>query len=234
MIKKTAVVITVLLAMLSRVGYSQTISKDEMVKKIFTTLQHKDEEGFIKLFPDADTFKNWLASAVNDTSLGSNDKEGPNLMNIVNDSFLQHASRRNFRKYIQQGEKKGVDWTIARLVSYSADTLMTGLYDKTVTSLQGKIYFNVNETEFYLKYRRVIWIDRKGWYAVTIDNLDERSKEDLADDEDLTHLKVIADSLRVADSIAAIESMDKTIQKKQQPVKKKPEKNKTQQPGKLE
>jgi hypothetical protein len=52
---KTLLLIAISLSAI--VVHSLASNRDEMIKKIFATLKNKDEDGFIKLFPDAATLK---------------------------------------------------------------------------------------------------------------------------------------------------------------------------------
>src|SRR5262249_52951294 len=82
-----------------------------------------------------------------------------------------------FKKGIEKGEKAGVDWSQAELVSYTADSIIEKEEKVWVSELKGRIYFNVNEKSFFLDYKNVTWMDR-GWYGATISRVDKKGNED--------------------------------------------------------
>ena len=233
--KKTNMVLVIVLAVSNVVGYSQVTNKDEMVKKVFTSLKNKDEEAFVKLFPDAETMKSFFFKTIAKDTAGKQDEVAA-FMDFMSDSNLQEDYRSDFKKFIKKGEKNGVNWSQARFVSHTADSVMAEEDGVKMTTLSGKVYFNVDEKEFYLRYSEVIWFENKGWYGVNINKIDEKSKESMADDmpdfdEEMLDA-MVADSTRIADSMA-VRMKEKPVQKQKakQPVNPKP-KTKTQTPVK--
>ena len=203
--------ITLVLLVIMATSYSQAANKDEMVKKVFATLKNKDEEGYVKLFPDAETMKTFLKGMFSaDTS--DKGKEMMAMMNQimqdVTDSGMQAKFRKDFKRYIKKGEEKGIDWAGANLQSYSVDSVLDKDEEMRVSELNGKIYFNSPGKEFFLQFEEIIWIPNKGWYGVDIKRIDVKSKENEADDfslEDdyMNNAPMTWDSTSVAmDSIA--------------------------------
>jgi hypothetical protein len=241
--KKTNLIIVIVLVLSNVVGYSQTTNKDEMVKKVFATLKNKDEEAFIKLFPDGATMRNFFFATIATDTAGKKEEMAA-FNSLMSDSNLEEDYREDFKKFIRKGEKNGVNWTEARFVSHTVDSMVAEEDGVKMRTLQGKIYFNVGEKEFYLRFSDVIWFDNKGWFGVNINKVDEKSKESMADnmpgfdgDEDVPTAEEleagrIADSTRIADSLAVIGNK-KPVQKQKakQPVNPKP-KTKTQTPAK--
>lgn len=238
MIRITATALT-LVTICTLAAHSQTTSKDEMVKKIFTTFKNKDEKAFVHLFPDAATMKSFFfGMAEKDTSIRAEEKEEmKTFMNSMTDSSLQVEYLKDFNRFLRKGEKHGVEWSRADLVSYTADSAISNDDDLKVPMLKGKIYFNVDKKEFFLAFSEVIWLEQKGWYGVNIEKIDEKINEakagtpDFDDDDDMSG--VMADSVaRVVDSMATDRPPKAPPKPKtKQPAKAQP-KTKTQTPAK--
>lgn len=233
--KKIKYFILIGIMAIATTSYSQTANKDEMIKKIFAVLKNKDEEGFIKLFPDAATIKAFIGTFIEtDTSADFRDMMRT-YFDEMTDSSMQAELRRDFRKSIKKGELKEVDWSQSVLVSYNADSIMVEEDGIKGSKLAGKIYFNADRKEYFLEFDDVIWFDNKGWYGVEIKRVDEKSKENEPNDdvwdgaEDSTSMLVL-DSIRMIDSIIKAEEI-KPVQKPKQPVKNKPIKSKAQAPA---
>jgi len=233
--KKIKWLLVIVMIITAIAGYSQVQDKETMVKQVFSVLKNKDEQGYIKLFPDAATMKELMSMIAKSDTTGDLQDMMKILLDKITDSSLQIEFSGEFKKTIKMGEEKGVDWSQANLVSYKADSTLTKKDGIEVSKLTGKIYFNVGSKEYFLKFNEVIWFEREGWYGVDIERIDEKSKEH--DDSGLAwqgygdSVMVAVDSLRlVADSVANARE-NKPVQKAKQPVKNKPGKSKTQSPA---
>lgn len=192
-------------------GYSQISNKDEMVKRIFAVFKNKDEEGFINLFPNAATIKEFIQTLIKaDTSIKLEDMLKTSLEGIT-DSIMEVELRKDFKKYNKKAEGKGVDWSRSVYMGYKADSTFESQDGIKVSKLTGTIYFNIDNKEFFLKFGNTIWFENKGWYDVEITRVDEKSNES-KQDKDLTALMSMIDSVRTADSIAKVIE-DKRVQK---------------------
>ena len=220
--KKVKYLILIALMTAAITGYSQISNKDEMVKRIFAVFKNKDEKGFINLFPNAVTIKEFIQALIKaDTSVKLGDVLKTSLDGIT-DSSLQVELRKDFKKYNKKAEVKGVDWSRSVYMGYKADSTFESKEGIKVSKLTGTIYFNMDNKEYFFKFGNTIWFENKGWYDVEITRVDEKSNEN-NQDKDLTALMSMIDSVHTADSMeAAIEykRVQKTIQK--QPVKNKP------------
>jgi hypothetical protein len=233
--KKIKWILLIVLATIQIAGDAQVSNKDEMIKKIFSVLKNKDEEGYIKLFPDAATIKAFLTTLIKADTSGDMNAKITAYIDQITDSSLRVDLRKDFKKYIKKGEDKGVDWSHSVFVSYNADSIMVKQDGVEAPQLTGKIYFNNNNKEYFLKFKDIIWFENKGWYGVEINRVDEKSKENSIDEEDDADEEIsktiAADSTAIADSMIKMTNK-KPVQKSKQPVKPKPVKPKTQPPAK--
>lgn len=232
--KKVKYVLAIALLGITIIGYSQEKNTEVMVKKIFETLKNKDEEGFVKLFPDAATMKSFMQSLSNGDTAKA-DALMSDYFERMTDSSFQLEFRSIFKKTIKKGEDKGIDWVKTEWVSFTADTAIVDDDDLKTTSLRGNIYFSAGAKDYFMKYSDIIWFENKGWYGVSIRKIDEKGKEnepysvmDIDEDE---RLALAADSVMVASDTTAIAIDEIPIQKPKPPVKNKPVQKKIQAPA---
>jgi hypothetical protein len=170
-------ILIVLFATLAIPSFSQEKDKDVMIKKIFTILQQKDEAGFVKLFPDAAVMKEFILKQIGKDKVGEDtlSDEYKTMLADITESSLQKEFGEMFREIIEKGEKKGVVWAKTNFVSYTADSALDE--ESGMARLEGKVYFNIGKMEYFLKYDEIIRFENLGWYGVSIDRIDEKSKE---------------------------------------------------------
>lgn len=228
---KSAVVVLVMFLFLVKPSFGQERDKEAMIKKIFTVFVEKDEEGYMSLFPDASMLKEFIVSNLNKDSSLNNNPEMQATLGAIQDSSLQSELKIRFQKYLQMGESSGVNWTLAKFVSYTADSVLLEDEMMKAPMLKGKIYFEVGETAFFLAYNEVLLFDNKGWYGVSVERIDLKSKENenIGYDWDA---KGVDTNLMVMDSVVSVAAVADTamtvISEGVSPVK-----NKTgKQPGK--
>jgi hypothetical protein len=215
-----------LIAVFCTTTYSQEKNSAVMVKKIFSSLQRKDEKAFVRLFPDAATMRAFIQKIyASDSLVNGNEDVLHDLTARITDSSMREKFINSFRDIISTGEKKGVDWSEAKFVSYLADS--TFETESRTSVLNGKIYFTSNKKDYFLSYGQIIWFDKLGWYGVEVDRIDEKYKEN--DPEEFVW-DGNADSTAMMDS-ATLE-VDTTViapekPKPEKPIQKKmPDKNK--------
>ena len=224
----------ILIALMTAVitGYSQISNKDEMVKRIFAVFKNKDEKGFINLFPNSVTIKEFIQALIKaDTSVKLGNVLKTSLDGIT-DSSLQVELRKDFKKYNKKAEVKGVDWSRSVYMSYKADSTFESKDGIKVSKLTGTIYFNMDNKEYFFKFGNTIWFENKGWYDVEITRVDEKSNENenvWEGSEDSIRMAGL-DSMRMIDSTIKAEEI-KPVQKTKQPVQNKPIKGKTPPPA---
>jgi hypothetical protein len=230
--KKVKYTVAVALMVMAVTGYSQVKDTEVMVKKIFETLKNKDEQGFVQLFPDVAAMKLFMQSFTKDTAKA--DAMMKAYFDEMTDSSFQREFRDIFKKSIGKGENKGIDWSKAEFVSFTADTAVVKEGQLKTISLRGNVYFRAGSRDYFMKYNDIIWFENKGWYGVSIRNIDEKGKENEPytatdmDEDEMT--AIVSDSTFVADSTAMVVH-EKPKQTPKPPVKNKPVQKKTQTPA---
>jgi len=208
--KRSGVVLLTFFLLGAQLSFCQEKNKETLIRKIFSVLADKDEQGFINLFPDAATIKSFLAKSFTRDTSGADDGEIKAYLAAMNDSMMQADLKDDFDKYIRIGENHGVDWDKARFVSFTADSALVEEDGMKVPMLRGKIYFNVEADKFFLAYDEVIWFDNKGWYGVNINRIDLKRRENEGEDFDWDG--EIADStLLLMDSVVAVSTVADTM-----------------------
>lgn len=222
--QKIKALLAITLLMITITGYSQTKSKEEMVKKIFTVIKNKDEAGFVKLFPDAATMKAFIIK------LSNGDTSGMQYLDNMHDSTLQEEFRDDFQSALRKAERNGVDLSDAVFVSYIADSAKNDGEMFSPVTLSGTIFFNSRNKEYFLDFNEVIWFDDKGWYGVEIGKINEKSKWKAKSDDDEPELEET--KIDIADSMVVKPPEPKPVQKAKpkQPASKTPVKSKTTTP----
>lgn len=223
-------------------SFGQEKNKEVMIKKIFTVFMEKDEDGFLDLFPDVATLKGFMLKTLGKDTVQQNQEEVRSFLATMDDSLMQIEFREDFQKYVRMGEEQGVDWSMARFLSYTADSVTVTEGGVKTPMLKGKIYFTVDTATFFLNYDQVIWFENRGWYGISIDRIDRKSREneELGFDWDG---RVVDSSLMIMDSAVAATMSDtgmtviaevippgknkKLKQKDKEPEKNKPIKTKT-------
>jgi hypothetical protein len=162
------------------VSRAQQKDKEAMINTVFSVLKNGDEKGFINLFPDAAVTKEVLEKIF--TALDTSGKGGASemmnsIMEKITDSALQEEYREQFNKTNRKAKAKGINWSSANLVSFTADSVRTNEEGLDAGKLTGKIYFTTDSGSYFMAYKNVIWLDGRGWYGVTVDRIDEKSKE---------------------------------------------------------
>jgi hypothetical protein len=215
--------------MFSAISFSQEKDKDVMVKKIFKILQQKDDKSFVHLFPNAVTTKEFARKLMGEDSTYEGSEEFNNMMETLTDSVLQERYREMFMEIITDGEKKGVEWAKTNFVSYTADS---SIHEETkMAKLEGKIYFNIDKMEYFLKYNDIIWFENHGWYGVTFDRVDEKSKENEPEEFDLSVRDSVSMMMDTAIAAPVEKPAIKPTKSNTVPVKNKPVKTKSQSPA---
>lgn len=236
---KASLLITAMLS--AFIMQAQVSNKEEMVKKIFATFKNNDAEGFVRLFPNAEITKVFLAKTLAaDTTIDAQMKQGIDVfMKLITDSNLQKGYRADYEKYRSRGEKKGVNWSNTTFTSYTGDSALQNDNGLKSIVLKGKIYFTADGKDYFMAYDEVVWFEDKGWYGVGIKQIDEKSKEAMAtsgdaneDDNTTDPGSFTTDSLGSMDSVELVKP-SKPVQKakSKMPVKQQA-KPKTQSPAK--
>ncbi len=225
-----------------QVSFAQEKEKDVMIKNIVTILKNNDKAGFVKLFPNAEIMKKFLIKLM---SKDSSDAEGMaemmnEFINKITDSSLNAEYGNEYDKVIAKGNSKGIEWGKISLVSYTADSSQSDEGKFDAPKLTGKIYFNVDAKEYFMAYDNIIWFEDKGWYGVSIDRIDLKSKENEEEVRDYSEMFPDTVGYLPNDSFDIIEVRDTAVKAEvPKPVKKttpakpatKPVKSKTSTPA---
>ncbi|MDZ4794983.1 MAG: hypothetical protein SGI83_11945 [Bacteroidota bacterium] len=188
-------------------SFGQEKNKEVMIKKIFTALAEKDEDGFVDLFPDVKTIKGFMLKSLAKNGGGKDEQEVKSFLESLDDSSMQIEFREDFQKYIRMGETHGVDWSMARFHSYTTDSVQVTEDGITTPMLKGKIYFILDTAKFFINYDEVIWFDPHGWYGVNINLIDRKSRENEAEGFDWDS-QVVDSTLMIMDSAVAATMSD--------------------------
>ena len=207
--KRTGLVLLAVFLTSLNTSFSQEKNKEVMIKKIFAVLAEGDEQGFVYLFPDAAILKDFMITTLSKDSATKYNTELMAFLSTMDDSTMQIDIRESFNKYILLGENHGVDWSKAAFVSYTADSIMTEENGMKTPMLEGKIYFDVGDVNYFLAYNQVIWFENKGWYGVSIDRIDLKSRENEEIGYDWDG-KPIDTTLMVMDSVVAVTTVADT------------------------
>lgn len=199
-------ILIVLMALLAVPSFSQEKDKEVMIKKIFNVLQQKDEQGFIKLFPDVVVMKEFIIKRVGSDTITEEGKAVYNeMIDEISGNSLQKQFGEMYQEIIEKGENKGIAWPKTKFISYVVDS--SADEETNMARLKGKIYFNVDKMEYFLQYDEIIWFENYGWYGVSIDRVDEKSKENEPEEMDLE----VADSTMMMVDTMAAEVLDTAI-----------------------
>lgn len=158
---------------------AQQKDKAVMISTIFSVLKNNDEAGFVNLFPDAVTMKRLIAEMMGkDTFGGDGMKEMmKGVLEKMTDSILKEQYKKEFHKAMKTAEDKKINWSAASMVSFTADSSRINEDGFDASVLQGKIYFTADTGNYFIAYDKIIWLEDKGWYGVSIDRIDEKGRE---------------------------------------------------------
>lgn len=181
---------------------AQVTSSDELIHQIFASLKAKDENAFLVLCPDSAQLvqimkrlaegviadiKADLPKDLSASSLASFDKSlkpvRSSLKKLYSPKGLQRIKlsfREKFRSIINDGEKRGVDWTAATFTNYTFDSSKYGysLYGQSLPQHsdfrpnRGKIYFKDKDSTCQIWFSDLLYIPGENkWYAGTLEAL---------------------------------------------------------------
>lgn len=167
---------------------AQVISPDTTIRKIFASLQAKDEKAFLSLCPDSAQLVRIMKSLAEDViveiegdrsdiyssdAATSLDRSLGKVRSILQKNYspkeikkLQNEFRNSFRSIIKDGEKRGVDWAGATLLNCTFDSAKNGnflyhqtLYDRSgLRSMRGKIYFKDRDSTCQIWFSDLLFI----------------------------------------------------------------------------
>ena len=121
---------------------AQVRKAESLVQQIFTTLKNKDQKAFVALYPNAQQFGRFIRvimeqtfksdemkqlMAMDSTSKGMNldslvDAQVDAVSNAEGFAEMEASFAKAFQKIIEKGESKGVNWSEAKLTSFTIDS----------------------------------------------------------------------------------------------------------------
>lgn len=193
--------------------HAQARSADDMAQKIFTSFQTKDEKAFIALYPNKEQMmglvkkmmKGVMAELKNspETMEELKKESNGNIDSLLSAEFEKKASpeemvkmqekyTKDFRKWIEEGEKKGVSWSNARITKTEIDTVaendeaMQKLFGSDqFKSMKGSIHFTSNNIAYQLRFGQVMFLpEENGWFGVKVKQI-AKEGEPLTNDDDV-------------------------------------------------
>jgi len=168
---------------------AQVSSADSMIHKIFATLKAKDEKAFVSLYPNGKQLQNFVRTIMEASMKTEQMQQMQKMQNINLDSLvnaqleslskpevmeqMQKSFGRSFQQVIEKGEKKGVNWSNAKLTTYTFDTtvavndqeeaMMSELGYKT---LKGVMDFTSGDSAYQMSFNKVMYIPAEGgWFG---------------------------------------------------------------------
>lgn len=167
---------------------AQVVNPDELIRKVFASLQAKDEKAYLSLCPDSarlvQIMKRLAEGIIADikadlpkdfsrSSMASLDKSLEPLRSSLQKTFSPTAIRRirqnfrdEFRSIIKDGEKRGVAWEATAFANYTFDSIKNGsfLYNQSLSnhigyqSMHGKIYFKDRDSTCQIWFRDMLFV----------------------------------------------------------------------------
>ena len=187
--------------------HAQVKTADSLVHRIFATLQNKDEKAFVALYPNGQQFSRFMRTIMEAAMKSDQMKEMMNMdstkrfnvdsiINVQVEMFsrpemaqqMQAQFAKTFQQVIEKGEKKGVNWSQAKLTSFSIDSsAVKGDENMPVDfsglkEAKGVIDFTVGDSAYQLAFTKMMYIESEGgWFGAEFSQL-ARKGESLAPD----------------------------------------------------
>jgi hypothetical protein len=181
------------LFLLASTANAQVRSADSIVHKLFSSLKNKDEKAFTSLYPNsrqmASMVRGMMEAMFNSDEMKkmmAMDEKSKNLNidSLINaqvaqmdkpetQAEMQKSFSENFQQIIDKGEKKGVNWSQAQLVSYTLDSTarvddeeMKMFAGSGMKNLKGVIDFRAGGTDYQMNFDKVLFIPSEGgWFG---------------------------------------------------------------------
>jgi hypothetical protein len=187
--------------------HAQVSSPEAMVRKVFATLQAKDQQAFVALYPNAEQFGRFIRQIMQKTfqseemkAMMAQDEKAKNL-NIDSLIGAQVAAATSsaaiaemqkqfgqiFQRIIEKGEKKGVNWSNATLTGFTIDSSDAGNGNDpsqpvNVKSVKGVIDFTSGGQAYQLAFDKMLYMPAENsWFGADFPQL-ARKGESLAPD----------------------------------------------------
>lgn len=174
---------------------AQESKPDSLIRKIFATLQAKDEKAFLALCPNStqlvcimkkladgviEDIKSGLPKDLSRSSMASLDKSLESVRSSLKKTYspkaiqkLRNSFGEKFRSIIRDGEKWGVDWNATIFTKYILDSTKDDfLYGQNLfksssyQSMSGKFCFKDKDSTSQVLFSNLLYSEEeKKWYA---------------------------------------------------------------------
>jgi hypothetical protein len=171
---------------------AQVNSSDTIIHKLFATLKAKDEKAFVALYPTGPQFAKMMRvmmeGMLNSDQMKQMMAMDPKSKDLNIDSLIntevekmakpeafaamQKSFGKKFKEAIERGEKKGVNWSAAKLVTYTTDTTgdvnpeMEMFKSSGIKNLKGIIDFTSGDSAYQMSFDKLIYIPaERGWFG---------------------------------------------------------------------
>lgn len=181
----------------SQLLHAQVRTADSLVHKIFASLKAKDEKAFVALYPDGQQFSRFMRSVMESAMKSDQMKEMLSMdttKKINVDSLIdaqvamfsqpqmvqqmQAEFAKTFQQVIDKGEKKGVNWSQARLTGFTIDSSSVKSDESMPFELaglkeaKGVIDFMVGDSAYQLAFSKMMYIQNEGgWFGAEFPQL---------------------------------------------------------------
>jgi hypothetical protein len=183
--------------LLFRPAQSQQRSADSLVHKLFGTLQAKNKEAFVALYPNGEQFGRFMRNIMQQ-ALGSEEvrkamESDEKSKNMDLDSLIdaqtamfsspemfmqmQRSFGDVFQKVIDKGEQKGVRWSEAKMTGFTIDSSVAveegaPFQPQGLKAAKGVIQFNVGEEAYQLAFDKMFYVESEaGWFGAEFPQL---------------------------------------------------------------
>jgi hypothetical protein len=172
---------------------AQVKTADSMIHKLFASLKNKDEKAFTSLYPNGQQMAS-LMRGMMETMFKSEEMQkmmamdekskNLNIDSLINAQLsqmtkpeaqaeMQKSFAKNFQEIVEKGEKKGVNWSQAQLVSFTLDSTaqvddeeMKMFAGAGIKNLKGVIDFKAGGTDYQMNFDKVLYIPSEGgWFG---------------------------------------------------------------------
>lgn len=172
---------------------AQVKTADNMIHQLFASLKNKDEKAFTSLYPNGQQMAS-LMRGMMETMFKSEEMQkmmamdekskNMNIDSLINAQLsqmtkpeaqaeMQKSFAKNFQEIVEKGEKKGVNWSQAQLVSFTLDSTsqvddeeMKMFAGAGIKNLKGVIDFKAAGTDYQMNFDKVLYIPSEGgWFG---------------------------------------------------------------------
>lgn len=172
-------------------SHAQTGIKDKevFVRHVFAAVQENDTAAFLKLFPDKDAIKRFLAEGLNGVTDSTEKKdltefimEYDTMSAVTFDREIKANMLRGLSRTWQKARAMKIDLSKAIFTGWTEVNTETDLRDR-VKDFGGYIYFTHEEKEYSLIFNAVTWSEAdQCYYGMSFGRITEKGREKDASD----------------------------------------------------